>query len=282
MLSYRHAFHSGNHADILKHFCLMSVLEYFNLKNKAYWYIDTHAGAGLYDLSSPEAQKIGEYRDGLQKLLTATNLPDCWQHFRQIVTDCLPDHKDHYCGSPWLAQALAREQDRLRLFELHPADAEILRRNMRQISLPNRAQVFCDNGFKGLLSMLPPPSRRAVVLIDPPYELKQDYQHVVDTLKAALKKFAAGCYMVWYPCLSRQESEQLPLNLLKLSPDNYLQAELHVHTPRADGFGMHGSGVFIINPPYTLPDTLAEALPALVNLLGQDDYARYTLRSAIA
>ncbi|MCO6503853.1 MAG: 23S rRNA (adenine(2030)-N(6))-methyltransferase RlmJ [Snodgrassella sp.] len=282
MLSYRHAFHSGNHADILKHFCLLSVLEYFKQKDKAYCYIDTHAGAGLYDLSSDEAQKIGEYRDGIQKLLTATKLPSCLQHFRQSVTACLPENKDLYCGSPWLAQTLSREQDRLRLFELHPTDAELLRRNMRQVPSPNRTQVFCDNGFKGLLSILPPPSRRAVVLIDPSYELKQDYQQVVDTLKAALKKFAEGCYMVWYPCLSRYQSQKLPLNLQKLSPNNYLHAELHVHTPRSNGFGMHGSGVFIINPPYTLPKTLAEALPALVELLGQDENAQFVLQSSIA
>ena len=282
MLSYRHAFHSGNHADILKHYSLMSVLEYFQHKDKAYCYIDTHAGAGLYDLSSNEAQKVGEFQNGIQKILTSDNLPPCLQHFRQLVSESLPQNNNLYCGSPWLAQALSREQDRLRLFELHPADAELLRQNMRQIKSPNRAQVFCDNGFKGLLSMLPPPSRRAVVLIDPPYELKQDYQQVIDTLKSALKKFAAGCYIIWYPCLSRTESQQLPHNLQKLSPQNYLQAELYVQAPRADGFGMHGSGIFIINPPYTLPQTLSEALPALVKLLGQYKNAHFNLQFAIA
>ncbi|MCO6517172.1 MAG: 23S rRNA (adenine(2030)-N(6))-methyltransferase RlmJ, partial [Snodgrassella sp.] len=201
--------------------------------------------------------------------------------FRHAVTACLPDAENHYCGSPWLAQALAREQDRLRLFELHPADAELLRNNMRNIKQLNRAQVFCDDGFKGLLSMLPPPSRRAVVLIDPPYELKQDYQQVVDTLKAALKKFSSGCYMVWYPCLSRAESQKLPQNLQKLVPDNFVQAELYVHAPRPDGFGMHGSGIFIINPPYTLPQLLAEALPPMTRLLAQDDSAHFVLHSEI-
>lgn len=281
MLSYRHAFHSGNHADILKHYCLISILEYFKQKDKAYCYIDTHAGTGLYDLSSDEAQKVGEYQEGIEKILTATKLPQCLQHFRQIVTNCLQNNNKLYCGSPWLAQALSREQDRLRLFELHPTDAELLRHNMRQINAPNRAQVFCDNGFKGLLSMLPPPSRRAVVLIDPPYELKEDYMQVVNTLKAALKKFAAGCYMVWYPCLSRPESQNLPYNLQKLSPENYIQAELYVKAPRSDGFGMHGSGIFIINPPYKLPQTLKDALPALVKLLGLDEKSHYILQSVI-
>ncbi|KDN14097.1 competence protein ComJ [Snodgrassella communis] len=281
MLSYRHAFHAGNHADILKHYCLMAVLEYFKLKDKPYCYIDTHAGAGLYNLISDEAQKVGEYREGISRILAATDLDSSLIPFRHAVTACLPDAENHYCGSPWLAQALAREQDRLRLFELHPADAELLRNNMRNIKQPNRAQVFCDDGFKGLLSMLPPPSRRAVVLIDPPYELKQDYQQVVDTLKAALKKFSSGCYMVWYPCLSRAESQKLPQNLQKLVPDNFVQAELHVHAPRPDGFGMHGSGIFIINPPYTLPQLLAEALPPMTRLLAQDDSAHFVLHSEI-
>lgn len=283
MLSYRHAFHSGNHADILKHFCLMTVLDYFKLKDKSFCYIDTHAGAGLYDLSSEEAQKVGEYRDGIQRLLQQDALPDTLAKFRQAVLSCLPaDHQHHYCGSPWLAQALCRPQDRLRLFELHPADAEHLRQNMHQIHYSNRAQVFCDDGFKGLLAMLPPPSRRAVILMDPPYEQKQDYHQVVDTLKSALKKFAHGCYLVWYPCLSRQESQALPAALKQLSPQNYLQAELHVHAPRTDGFGMHGSGIWVINPPYTLPEVLQNTLPALVDLLGQDKQAHFVLQSEIA
>lgn len=282
MLSYRHAFHAGNHADILKHYCLISVLEYFKLKDKAYCYIDTHAGAGLYSLNSKEAQKVGEYREGIKRILDKENLDTNLQTFREVVIASLPDTKNYYCGSPWLAQAVAREQDRLRLFELHPTDAELLRSNMRNIKLPNRAQVFCDDGFKGLLSMLPPPSRRAVVLIDPPYEVKHDYQQVVDTLKAAIKKFSNGCYMVWYPCLGSAESQKLPMKLQKLVPDNFVQAELHVKSPQPDGFGMHGSGMFIINPPYTLPQQLAEVLPALTQLLAQDNSAHFVLQSHIA
>ena len=282
MLSYRHAFHSGNHADILKHFCLMTVLEYFKLKDKPFCYIDTHAGAGLYNLYSAEAQKIGEYKEGIQRLWNSDTLPSALEHFRQIILNCLSNIQEHYCGSPWLAQSLCRSQDRLRLFELHPTDAELLRQNMREIDHPNRAQVFCDDGFRGLLSMLPPPSRRAVVLIDPPYEQKQDYRQVVETLQAALKKFATGCYLIWYPCLSRQESQLLPEELKKLSPENHLQAELYVHSPRTDGFGMHGSGMFIINPPYTLPAILQTILPALVQLLAQDQTGHFVLNTQIA
>lgn len=281
MLSYRHAFHAGNHADMLKHFCLFAVLRYYNHKDKPYWYIDTHAGAGLYDLRSEQAQKVGEYRDGLARLLAAEHLPAELADFCRFIRHTLPDTATNYCGSPWLAQALMREQDRLRLFELHPADAAILLRNMRTIAHPHRAQVFDSDGFKGLLSMLPPPCRRAVVLIDPPYEQKHDYRQVVDTLKAAVKKFATGCYLVWYPCLNREDSRSLPEALQKNFGEHYLRVELHVCAPHADGFGMAGSGMFVVNPPYTLADTLNRNLPALVSTLAQDPDAHFVLQHHI-
>ena len=277
MLSYRHAFHAGNHADILKHHVLFEVLRYFNRKNKPYWYIDTHAGAGLYDLSGEQAQKVGEYRHGIARLQAATELPEALLAFRQHLAQLVPDAQQHYAGSPWLAQSLLRDEDRLRLYELHPADSALLQQNMQQARQPRHSQIFRDDGFKGLLAMLPPPTRRAVVLIDPPYEEKQDYERVVHTLKEAQKRFAQGCYLVWYPCLSREESRKLPAQLQKIAPDNYLQAELHVQRPRADGFGMHGSGMFVINPPYLLAQQLQESLPALAGLLAQDDGARFVL-----
>lgn len=276
MLSYRHAFHAGNHADMLKHFTLFLVLQYFNRKDKPYWYIDTHSGAGLYNLESDEAQKIGEYRQGIALLQQADTLPEELSGFIGHLRHILPDGK-LYCGSPWLAQSLTRANDKLRLFELHPTDFAHLQNNMHEAKLGKRGQTVQDNGYKGLIALLPPPTRRAVVLTDPPYEEKQDYQRVVETLKSALKRFESGCYMVWYPCLSREESVKLPEQLKKLAPDNYLQAELHVHAPRADGFGMHGSGMFIINPPYLLAEQLQRNLPELTRLLAQDSSAHHIL-----
>lgn len=172
---------------------------------------------------------------------------------------------------------MLRPADKLRLFELHPADFQHLQNNMQQARLGQRGQVVQADGYQGLIALLPPPTRRAVVLIDPPYEEKQDYERVVHTLKEAQKRFAQGCYLVWYPCLSREESRKLPAQLQKIAPDNYLQAELHVQRPRSDGFGMHGSGMFIINPPYLLAQQLQESLPALAALLAQDDGARFVL-----
>ena len=281
MLSYRHAFHAGNHADMLKHFVLYLTLDYFNRKDKPYWYIDTHSGAGLYNLGGKEAQKVGEYREGIARLQAAPNLPEHLQGFLGRLNTILPQ-PDLYCGSPWLAQAMLRPSDKLRLFELHPADFQHLQNNMHEAHLGRRGQVAQGDGYQGLIALLPPPTRRAVVLIDPPYEEKQDYERVVNTLKEAQKRFAGGCYLVWYPCLSREESRKLPERLQKLSPENYLQAELHVHSPRADGFGMHGSGMFVINPPYLLAQQLAETLPALTETLAQDSGARFVLDYRIA
>lgn len=276
MLSYRHAFHAGNHADILKHFVLYLVLDYFNRKDKPYWYIDTHSGAGLYDLTSKEAQKVGEYEQGIQRLKKATPSDQLLVDFLNFLDTILPQG-NYYCGSPWLAQALTRPCDKLRLFELHPADFNHLQNNMREAKLGRRGTVTQGNGYQQLISLLPPPPRRAVVLIDPPYEEKQDYSRVSHTLQEALKRFAQGCYMVWYPCLSREESRKLPEQLVKLSPEQYLCAELHVHAPRSDGFGMHGSGMFIVNPPYILAEQLKTALPELVKILAQDHTAEFKL-----
>ncbi|WP_373755443.1 23S rRNA (adenine(2030)-N(6))-methyltransferase RlmJ [Neisseria sp.] len=280
MLSYRHAFHAGNHADMLKHFVLYLTLEYFNRKDKPYWYIDTHSGAGLYDLGGSEAQKVGEYKQGIGRLQQAQQLPEPLQAFAGRLKSILPQ-PGLYCGSPWLAQALTRPADKLRLFELHPADFLHLQHNMQEARLGRRGQIMQADGYQGLISLLPPPTRRAVVLIDPPYEEKQDYARVAHTLKEAQKRFESGCYLVWYPCLSREESRKLPQQLHKLSPENHLQAELYVHAPRADGFGMHGSGMFVINPPYLLAQQLQETLPALTALLAQDENARFVLDYAI-
>lgn len=278
MLSYRHAFHAGNHADVLKHFVLFLVLRYFNLKEKPYWYADTHSGAGLYDLGSPQARKAGEYCGGIGRLMAAGHLPGDLAAFRACVQAALPA-PGLYCGSPRLAGHLLRASDRLRLFELHPADFALLQQS---VAGDRRVAVRKEDGYAGLLALLPPPPRRGVVLVDPPYEQKQDYARVAQTLKAALKRFATGCYLVWYPCLSRPESGVLPEQLRKICPESWLRAELHVQAPRADGFGMHGSGMFVLNPPYVLREQLAQALPVLRTLLAQDGHARVLLESETA
>lgn len=274
MLSYRHAFHAGNHADILKHLTLFLVLQYFKQKDKAFRYIDTHSGAGLYRLDEAPAQKTGEYRDGIARLYGQPRLPENLDRFLNHLARHLPE-PDSYCGSPWLARSLLRPQDRLHLFELHPADCQTLHQNLDG---DPRCIIKQTDGYQGLKALLPPPERRGVILIDPPYENKRDYTQVIDSLRDALRRFAGGCYLLWYPCLNREESLHLPERLAKAFPAKHLRAELHVRRPAADGFGMHGSGMWLINPPYLLHSQLNDTLPALARLLARDSGAHYLLR----
>ncbi|MCR4304689.1 MAG: 23S rRNA (adenine(2030)-N(6))-methyltransferase RlmJ [Gallionella sp.] len=282
MLSYRHAFHAGNHADVLKHFIEVLLLRHLAQKDKPFWFIDTHAGAGCYELDSGYAAQNAEYKSGIALLWERDDLPAPLADYVALVKRINPDGQlKLYPGSPLVALELLREQDRMRLFELHPADSEILQRNFA--GHVSQVLVQAADGFGALKSLLPPPSRRALVLIDPPYEDKLDYQRVVSALREGLKRFAGGMYAVWYPQLQRAEARQLPENLKQLPVRIWLNVTLSVQAPSEDGFGMYGSGVFIINPPWLLHDELQEVLPYLVKVLGvkvpgQDSGAGFTLK----
>jgi 23S rRNA (adenine2030-N6)-methyltransferase len=277
MLSYRHAFHAGNHADVLKHFVLSELARYLGQKDAPFYYMDTHAGAGLYSLDIGYATKLAEYVDGIGRLWDRDDLPLPLADYVKLVREINPDGKlKAYPGSPWIAHQVLRDQDRLRLFELHPADAELLHANFRQF--PRRVMVKCADGYAGIKALLPPPPRRALVLIDPSYEDKNDYRNVVASLQDSLTRFATGVYVVWYPQLSRLESRQLPQKLMRLGA-NWLHVSMTVHQPSSDGFGMHGSGLFVINPPWMLRKTCAEVMPFLVKVLGRDAGAGFVLES---
>jgi len=276
MLSYRHAFHAGNHADVLKHYVLSLVLEYMNQKDKAYWVIDTHAGAGMYTLTSEYAQKNAEFETGIARLFAAKNLPESLANFVESIKKYNQNNSlDFYPGSPKIAEAFLRKDDKLRLFELHPSDCKILLENFARKG--RQTKIEMQDGFNGTKACLPPPTKRAVVLIDPPYELKEDYQRVIDCIKDSLNRFATGTYMVWYPLLQRPESFEMIEKLKSLNMDNWLNVSLNVQSPSADGFGMHGSGLFMINPPWTLPKILEESMPALTKLLALDETAGYQI-----
>lgn len=284
MLSYRHAFHAGNHADVLKHLVLKETLQYAAQKDKPFWYVDTHAGAGMYALDRGYAQQNAEFRDGVERLWDAKDLPASLRDYVALVKGLNPDGKlRFYPGSPAVARLLLRSDDRMRLFELHPTDGKLLRQTFQAGNAQASKQVLIEaqDGFAGLKASLPPPPRRAVVLIDPPYEDKRDYQRVVEAMKDALQRFATGTYIIWYPLLPRPEPRQMLDKLKKLQAPSWLQAELQVESPALDGFGMHGSGVFIINPPWTLPKILSEVLPTLVKILAHNEGAEYTLESHI-
>jgi 23S rRNA (adenine2030-N6)-methyltransferase len=261
-----------------------------NQKDAAYTYIDTHSGAGVYALDSFQATKTGEYDTGIGPLWNASNVPAPLQPYLDLVKAMNPSGKmRYYPGSPYVADQMSRLEDRLRLFELHPADVKILHENVRKAEAHKAEQgerargkrviIEHGDGFQSLKKLLPPPSRRALVLVDPPYEVKDDYKKVRDALEEALGRFPSGMYAVWYPVLQRMESRQFPDKLKRLPAKEWLNVTLTVSTPGPDGIGLHSSGMFILNPPYTLAPMLRETMPYLVQVLGKDSGARFTIET---
>jgi 23S rRNA (adenine2030-N6)-methyltransferase len=278
MLAYRHAFHAGNHADVLKHIIFVALLRYMNGKDKTYRVIDTHAGAGGYALKSSYARKTGEADYGVGRLLGApedSSAPalvvdyiNCLRQFNPI------GRLEQYPGSPAFAQMVMRRQDELRLYELHPTDYKIL---ASYVDGTRGAQVHHADGFQGLKAELPPVCRRALVLIDPSYELDADYVALIAALRDAIARFAQGMYMVWYPLVSSVAAAELPRRLTALAPKSWLHVRMNVKLNDAQGYGLMGSGVFIINPPYTLHDQLQTVMPWLTSFLGQYPGAHFRL-----
>lgn len=279
MLAYRHAFHAGNPADVLKHCVLTQVLRYMGGKDKGYTLVDTHAGAGGYSLEGRYARTNMEYAQGIGRLWQRANLPEVIADYVALVRRFNDGGKlRQYPGSPAFAQMLLRPQDRLRLYELHPTDHRILDAYLGRY--PN-TQVMHADGFAALKAELPPPSRRGVVLIDPSYEMKSDYARVAAALREALMRFADALVIVWYPKLPTLESSQLPHRLCSLADAHakkgWLHAQFNVQQADERGFGLLGSGLLIANPPFVLHDTLQSVLPYLVDLLGQYDGAHFLL-----
>jgi 23S rRNA (adenine2030-N6)-methyltransferase len=288
MLSYRHAFHAGNHADVLKHFVQVQLHQYMNQKDTAYTYIDTHSGAGVYALDSNFATKNAEFDTGIGPLWSRTDLPPALAEYVDLVKGMNPSGKmRYYPGSPWVADQMTRPDDRLRLFELHPADSKILADNFRKAEAHKaeqgertrgkRVMIERGDGFMSMKALLPPPSRRALVLIDPPYEMKDDYRKVKDAVEEALGRFPSGIFAIWYPVLQRMESRQFADRLKRLPAKEWLHVTLTVSTPGPDGFGLHSSGMFVLNPPYTLEPLLREVMPYLVKVLGKDAGASFLI-----
>ncbi len=271
MLSYRHAFHAGNHADILKHLVLTLCLQHMNAKEKPWLLLDTHAGAGLYAIDSEQAKKTGEYIDGIARLWNRSDFPAPMAPYMAALQACNGGSKlRRYPGSPWLAAHFARPGDSLRFCELHSTDFALLRREFKDGG--RRIKVEQVDGFEAMKAALPPPSRRGLVLIDPSYEIKTDYPRVLVAVKDGLKRFATGTYLVWLPFLPSIEARNLPEKLRKL-PAEWIFASLAVRGPATKGHGMHGSAMFVINPPWTLKAELEVCLPWLAQVLGQDGLA---------
>ena len=286
MLAYRHAFHAGNHADVLKHTVLALVLRYMNLKDKGWRYVDTHAGAGGYSLEGEYANKRGEYEQGVARLLDHAvphqPLPAPLADLVALVRQ-FNDGKAirQYPGSPAIAQALMRPQDQLRLSEMHPTDHKILASYLGDVP---GVEVKMTDGFAALKGHLPPITRRGVVLIDPSYEIKTDYTRTLAALRESLERFPEGTVIVWLPQVALVEATQLPQRL-KAAADTgakkgWLNARLTVAQADARGFGMMGSSVFVANPPHTLFADLQPVLPLLAQVLAQFDGAKSALEKS--
>jgi len=292
MFSYRHAFHAGNHADVLKHTVLIATLRHLMRKETGLTMIDTHAGAGLYRLDGDYTETGGEAKDGIVKLMAALRpaagpaaaSSPALDDYLDLVAGFNPTGDLRvYPGSPFVMHHLLRSEarDRLKLFELHPTDGKTLSANIAQLEAGRQVSVGREDGFEGLRPLLPPPpsatgSRRALVLLDPSYEIKSDYAKVAACIQEQLKRFPTGTYLVWYPIIPRTEAHDLPRRLKTLSNQAarpWLHATLAIgqdptHGPD-DRPGLTASGMFVINPPHTLKPSMQAALPLLLSVLGR-------------
>lgn len=280
MFSYRHAFHAANHADVLKHVIYTHILDYYQQKETGFTVIDTHAGAGLYDLEHDWSQQSGECVEGLDRVIEAEQAPAMVEAYLDAIAELNPDGlARYYPGSPWFAVSALRKQDSFHGFELHPNEYPLLSSNLQLIRTPAKrhVHVHAEDGFKSVLRLVPPHSRRGIVMIDPSYEAKNDYKQVVECVTEILKRFAQCCVVVWYPIVQREDVRSLQRRLEQL-PVEWLHAWLTVKAPQKDGFGLHGSGMFIINPPWTLTKELPETLKWLTKTLAQDNEASFSCR----
>jgi len=277
MLSYRHAFHAGNHGDVLKHLILAQTIDYVRGKDKPFVYIDTHAGAGRYDLHSEWAQKNREFENGVARIWQRADTPACLQSYLSIIRNLNPGSDLHwYPGSPLLAKLLLRSSDKSRLFELHSNEVQELQ---KVFSGDGTVVVDHVDGFTALYSILPPAERRAVVLIDPSYENKGDFIQVVTVLKNAYRKFATGIYLLWYPVIWRKHILQLEENLRSSGILNILLCELLIAPDSANG--LTGSGMIVVNPPWVLMDNLKQCMPYLARHLARDETEPYRLQMLV-
>jgi 23S rRNA (adenine2030-N6)-methyltransferase len=290
MFSYRHAFHAGSHADILKHLITIQLVRYLQEKPGALSIVDTHAGAGLYNLQDGFAAISQESVGGIVRLKdylasTDSSVPESVADYLACVAiENAQESAALYPGSPFILARLLRPQDRLRLFELHPNEIDILRSNMNQLKLDKQLDIYAADGFSRLKGLLPPPSRRGLTLIDPSYEDKNDYRNLESCLAEALGRFATGCYAIWYPVIARRESIALPDRLKAIAKAHqraWLYAELRVENAPGER-RLQASGMFVFNPPWTLQGHLKDALPILKKALGLDTGASYTLQSSEA
>jgi 23S rRNA (adenine2030-N6)-methyltransferase len=276
MLSYRHIFHAGNFADVLKHSVLIHIIDYLKKKDKPFCYIDTHAGPGKYPLDNEFALKNREFDSGISKLWQRDDLPEVIAHYVALVKrlNGTGDLKT-YPGSPLIAQQLLRKQDHVFLCELHNTEHALLSKRFKGV---RGIDIVHADGLKHGVSLLPPSHHRGLVMIDPSYEIKTDYRLVVDTLVAMTKRFATGTYALWYPVVERDRINRLEKALIATGIKNVQLFELGILAD-SSALGMTASGMVIINPPFTLAPEMERTLPYLSKILADNGAGSYRIKT---
>jgi len=261
MLSYRHAFHAGNYADVLKHIVLSKCIQYLLKKDAPITYIDTHAGAGCYSLTNAMAQKTEEHKEGIQRIEKAL-LRDIDSEYAELIQTY--NDKQQYPGSPEIAKKILRKKDLLHLFELHPTDFHLLQNHFsaNKNVIPHNA-----DGYTNVLPLLPTKGRRALILIDPSYELKNEYQQLINTISNAYKRMPNAVFLIWYPVVNRITIEKTIQKIRNNNIRDVWRYELGLQDD-TEGYGMTSSGMLVINGPWTLAKDMENILPKLANSFG--------------
>jgi len=275
-MNYRHAFHAGNFADVVKHIILTRLVEYLKKKDAAFRVIDTHAGVGRYDLESSEARRSPEWIDGIGRLLEAEvpgKAKELMTPYLDVIRAENPGKLKSYPGSPWLMRKLFRPQDRIEALELHPEDAWRL---SQLFAGDIQARIIHLDGWLALNAHLPPKEKRGLVLVDPPFEEQGEFGRLLDGLVKGHKKFATGVFALWYPLKDTRAVHDFISALRDLGIPKILRAEVIVR-PATNPPTLHGTGMIIVNPPFVLESELRVLLPALARILGDEGEGRHKL-----
>ncbi len=276
-MNYRHAFHAGNFADVVKHVALVGILLHLSKKEKPFRVIDTHAGRGLYDIAGDEAARTGEAKDGIARLQGLAADPSMPASLATYLGLARAWGDDRYPGSPLITARLLRETDRLIAIERHPEDAEALRRSLASFA---NAKTHCADGYERLASLLPPPERRGLVLIDPPYEAEDEFAHAASALAAARKRFATGIYLLWYPVKSVAASDALAGEVLAQGTEEVARVTIDVgRAQTGDKERLSAAGLLVVNPPFGFVDEMRAAAGILGPKLGHDRPARIAIEN---
>ena len=264
-MNYRHAFHAGGFVDVVKHLILTRIVLYFQRKAAAFRVIDTHAGRGRYDLTSREAERSPEWRDGIARVL-AKGLPPLAEPYLAVIRDMNPDGLATYPGSPLLTRKLLRPQDRLEAVELHPEDADALK---AEFAGDIQTRVIALDGWLALGAHVPPKEKRGLVLVDPPFEEEGEWERLVEGLVKAHKRFAGGTYALWYPLKEPREVKEFVNALRDTDITKILRLELTIRKPSTPS-RLFGTGMIVVNPPFVLEEEMRELLPALADVLADE------------